>query len=233
MKLSISRVGGECPPPAADCRCFAKDCVMTGCVRIVTLIACLLSCAVALQAADKVDFQREIRPLLADRCFSCHGRDAEHREGGLRLDEREAALKGGDSGEKAIAPGQPDKSELVRRILASDPDERMPPAKSKKELTAAEKELLRRWVAEGAEYKAHWAFTAPVKPPVPAVRNSAWPKNDIDRFILERLEKEGLQPSPAADATTLLRRLTLDLTGLPPTLADSDRKETHAAAITR
>jgi len=206
---------------------------MSHCSRVCFSIAAALISACTVGGAEKVDFQREIRPLLADKCFSCHGRDAEHREGGLRLDEREAALKGGDSGEKAIAPGQPDKSELVRRILASDPDERMPPAKSKKELTAAEKELLRRWVAEGAEYKAHWAFTAPVKPPVPAVRNSAWPKNDIDRFILERLEKEGLQPSPAADATTLLRRLTLDLTGLPPTLADSDRKETHAAAITR
>src|SRR5437764_15484208 len=94
-------------------------------------------------AADKIDFQREIRPLLADKCFACHGRDAEHREGGLRLDERDAALKGGDSGEKAVVPGQPDKSELVRRIFASDLDERMPPAKSKKELTASEKELLR------------------------------------------------------------------------------------------
>ena len=107
----------------------------------------------AAEKIEKVDFQRQIRPLLADKCFACHGRDAEHREGGLRLDERDAALKGGDSGEKAIVPGQPDKSELVRRIFASDPDERMPPAKSKKELTAAEKDLLSRWIAEGAEYK--------------------------------------------------------------------------------
>src|SRR5438128_3939334 len=153
---------------------------MTGCSRLAAFAVSLLVCSAILPAAEKVDYQRDIRPLLADKCFACHGRDAEHREGGLRLDEREAALKGGESGEKAITPGQPDKSELVRRIFSSDPDERMPPAKSKKELSAGEKELLRRWVAEGAEYKAHWAFTAPVKPPVPAVKNAAWPKNDID-----------------------------------------------------
>src|SRR5262245_28945904 len=102
-------------------------------------------------AGENVDFQREIRPLLADRCFSCHGRDAEHREGALRLDEFEGAVKGGDSGEKAIVPGQPEKSELVRRIFSSDVDEQMPPPKSKKTLSAAEKEILKRWIAEGAE----------------------------------------------------------------------------------
>src|SRR6476661_750733 len=179
-------------------------------------------------AADNVDFQRQIRPLLSDRCFACHGRDAEHREGGLRLDEPASMLAGGDSGEKAIVPGHPDKSELVRRIFASDPDERMPPAKAKKELSAAEKELFRRWIAEGAEYKAHWAFTAPTRPALPAVKNAPWPKNEIDRFILARLEKEGLGPSPPADPITLLRRLTLDLTGLPPTIAELDAKEAHA-----
>src|SRR5262245_60647585 len=117
----------------------------------IALAAALPSAAWAAESTDKVDFQRQIRPLLADKCFACHGRDAEHREGSLRLDEREAALKGGDSGEAAIVAGMPEKSELVRRIFASDPDERMPPAKSKKSLSDAEKELLRRWVAEGAE----------------------------------------------------------------------------------
>jgi hypothetical protein len=167
-------------------------------------------------AAEKVDFQRQIRPLLADKCFACHGRDSEHREGGLRLDQREAAGKGGDSGEPAVVPGQPEKSELVRRIHSTDDAERMPPPDSKKTLTDVEKELLRRWVAEGAEYQAHWAFTAPARPPVPTVKNESWPKNEIDRFVLARLEQEGLQQSPAADPVTLLRRLTLDLTGLPP-----------------
>src|SRR5438874_11091995 len=112
----------------------------------VTLM--LLIAAPNVRAAEKTDFQRDIRPLLADKCFACHGRDAEHREGGLRLAERAAALKGGDSGEQAIIAGQPDKSELVRRIFASDPDERMPPAKAKKELNSIEKELLRRWIGE-------------------------------------------------------------------------------------
>jgi len=187
----------------------------------LSLLVAVLSCAVTAPAADRVDFQREVRPLLADKCFACHGRDAEHRQSGLRLDERPAALQGGDSGEPAIVPGQAEKSELVRRVFSVDADERMPPPDSKKSLTAAEKDLLRRWVAEGAEYKAHWAFTAPVRPPVPAVKNVAWPKNDIDRFILARLEKEGLAPSPPADAATLLRRLSLDITGLPPSVAPS------------
>ena len=119
----------------------------------------------AATADDKVDFQRQIRPLLADKCFACHGRDAEHREGGLRLDERDAALKGGDS-EKAgdCRPASRTQSELVRRILSTDDGERMPPPESKKSLTTAEKDLLRRWIAEGAEYQAHWAFTAPGAP---------------------------------------------------------------------
>ncbi len=185
-------------------------------MKTALLVAALAFCASNAIAAEPVDFQRQIRPLLADRCLACHGRDAEHRQGGLRLDERAAALKGGDSGEAAIVPGQPDKSELVRRIFAEDADERMPPADSKKSLTAAEKDLLRRWVAEGAEYKAHWAFSVPVRPPVPEVKNAAWPQNDIDHFILARLEKEGLAPSPPADQATLIRRLSLDITGLPP-----------------
>jgi hypothetical protein len=169
-------------------------------------------------AAEKIDFQRQIRPILVDRCFACHGSDAAHREGGLRLDEREAALKGGDSETAAIVPGKPDDSELVRRILSDDEAEQMPPPEAKKELTAAEKALLKQWVAEGAEYAAHWAFTAPVRPTLPEVKRIDWPRNEIDRFVLARLEKEGLAPSPEADATTLLRRMTLDLTGLPPTL---------------
>ena len=220
-------------------------------LRFLLILSVTASCSIA-RSADKVDFQRQIRPLLADKCFACHGRDTEHREGGLRLDEREAALKGGDSGEKAIVPGEPTKSEVVRRILATDPDERMPPAKSKKELTASEKELLRQWIAEGAEYKAHWAFSAPVRPDVPRIAGTldnpprdkedisfsgtpaeAWPKNDIDRFILARLKKEGLSPSPPADKATLLRRVTLDLTGLPPTIADLDAQESYPAAVER
>src|SRR5262245_10604108 len=206
---------------------------MRALLRSLLLLLLLALGSVGARGADKVDFQRQIRPLLADKCFACHGRDADHREGGLRLDVREAALAGGDSGEKAIIAGRPDKSELVRRIFASDPDERMPPPKSKKELSAIEQDLLRRWIAEGAEYQEHWAFKPPVRPDVPQVNNANWPKNDIDRFILARLEKEGLAPSPRADAITLLRRMTLDLTGLPPATAELEKHESFEAAVTR
>src|SRR3954465_11170735 len=192
--------------------CLPRLPTMSAVYRILTCLVFLAagqylgSLVSAAENVEKGDFQRQIRPLLADKCFACHGRDAEHREGSLRLDERDTALKGGDSGEPAIGPGQADKSELVRRIFSADDDERMPPPKSHKELTAAEKDLLRRWIAEGAEYKAHWAFVAPVRPPVPPVKDAVWPKNDIDRFILARLGQAGLHPSPAADEVTLLRR---------------------------
>ena len=201
--------------------------------RFLAASTLLLAVASGRAAAEKVDFQRQIRPLLADKCFACHGRDEEHRQGELRLDQRDAALKGGESGEPAMVPGEPEKSELVRRVFSTDDAERMPPPESKKSLTETEKDLLRRWVAEGGEYQAHWAFTAPVRPPVPSVKNQTWPKNDIDRFILARLEKEGLQPSSAADRVTLLRRLTLDLTGLPPSIDDVDRQESYETAIER
>src|SRR5262245_19994075 len=230
MTLTISSLGRECLP------CCRRSCLLSGRTLmtrfcIVSMVWLLLLTAMPVAAAEKVDFQREIRPLLADKCFACHGRDADHREGGLRLDERDAALAGGDSGEKAIVPLQPGNSELIRRILSSDPDERMPPAKSKKELTAADKDVLKRWISEGAEYKSHWAFTPPVRPAVPPVKNTAWPKNEIDRFILARLEKEALPPSPAANRATLLRRVTLDLTGLPPGL--DDLNDEFSAAVER
>lgn len=173
-------------------------------------------------AAGKVDFLREIRPILADKCFACHGSDVEHREGGLRLDQRDVALKGGDSGEPAIVPGKPVESELLRRIQSMDETEVMPPPISKKELTATEKDLFRRWIAEGANYQAHWAFQPPQRPAIPTVKNVNWPRNHLDRFVLAELEKQGLSPSPEADPLTLLRRMTLDLTGLPPTLAEID-----------
>ncbi len=201
-------------------RCFAR-------LSLVLLAAGF--CAGHAVAADKVDFQRQIRPLLADKCFACHGRDEEHREGSLRLDVRESALKGGDTGEPAIVPGNAEKSELVRRIFATAADERMPPPDSKKTLTADEQELIKRWIAEGAEYQSHWAFTAPVRPAVPEVKDKAWPMNDIDRFVLARLEKEGLAPSPPANSVTLLRRLTLDLTGLPPSTEELANANYEAA----
>jgi hypothetical protein len=170
----------------------------------------------------KVNFDREIRPLLADKCLACHGADDHHREGSLRLDQRDAALRGGDSGEAAIVPAKPEASELIRRINSSDENEQMPPPDSKKSLTPEQRELLTRWIREGAEYQQHWAFVPPVRPMIPEVHHSGWPRNDIDRFVLARLEQEHLKPSTGADRETLLRRLTLDLTGLPPTPGELD-----------
>ena len=186
------------------------------CLRLALTWLIGASAVASARAAEKVDFARQVRPLLADKCLACHGQDAAHREAGLRLDQREGALRGGESGRAAVVPGQPEQSELVRRIFATDESERMPPPESKKSLTEAEKDLLRRWVLEGAEYPAHWAFVPPVRPPVPSVQPADWPQNAIDSFILARLQREGLSPAKQADLATRLRRLWLDLIGLPP-----------------
>lgn len=175
-----------------------------------------------LDAFAKVDFNRDIRPILSDKCYACHGFDEQERKSGLRLDVRDAALEPAKSGYAAIVPGDLTESELVRRIATDDPDDLMPPAKTGKPLTANEIALLKQWIAEGAEYQAHWSFVAPTRPALPEVSQAGWPRNEIDRFILERIEKEGLQPSPEADKATLIRRLALDLTGLPPSLAEVD-----------
>ncbi|WP_437222176.1 PSD1 and planctomycete cytochrome C domain-containing protein [Planctomicrobium sp. SH661] len=170
----------------------------------------------------RIDFSRQIRPILADKCLACHGTDANHREAGLRLDQSEDALRGGDSGTPAIVAGHPDKSELIRRIDSSDDSEQMPPPALKKSLTAEEKDLLRQWIAEGGEYQKHWAFQAPVRPSLPHVQQADWPRNEIDSFVLAQLEEAGLKPSPQADRITWIRRVTMDLTGLPPTLEELD-----------
>ena len=140
----------------------------------------------------------------------------------MRLDAPQPEQPTTDSGLAAIVQGKPDKSELIARILADDSDVIMPPPESNKTLSAEQKVMLRRWVAEGAAYEPHWAYLAPVRPDVPVVKNAAWPRNPIDRFILARLEAEGLRPSPEADRSTLIRRLALDLTGLPPTRAEAE-----------
>jgi mono/diheme cytochrome c family protein len=175
-------------------------------------------------AAAPVDFVREVRPLLLKRCLSCH--DAEHAKGGLRLDSREAVLKGGKSKQPTLVPGTPAKSELVKRITTHDPDELMPPKGGA--LTSAQVALLTRWIAEGASWPAdsaakHWAFVPPVRPAVPAVKSKAWPRNAIDHFILAKLEERGWQPPAPAEKRVLLRRVFLDLTGIPPTLAEQDK----------
>lgn len=176
----------------------------------------------AAQSSPAIDYNRQVRPILSNTCFKCHGPDATHRQGGLRLDVPDAPLQLSDSGTTAIVPGKPDASELVRRVFSTDSDEVMPPPDSDRRLKPEDKELLKTWIAQGARFQTHWSFVLPQRPPMPQVRNAAWPRNPIDHFILARLEAEGLQPTREADPTTLIRRLTLDLTGLPPTLADVD-----------
>ena len=164
-------------------------------------------------AATGPDFQREIQPILAEHCAHCHGIDESSRQGGLRLDLRQHALQGGDSGEPAIVPGKPAASEMAVRIRASDPDVVMPPPHEQKPLSEAQKQLLEAWIAAGAEYEPHWAFVPPRKAIVPAGGPSA---NPIDRFVRDQLATRGIEPAPAADPATLCRRVYLDLTGLPP-----------------
>jgi hypothetical protein len=163
-------------------------------------------------------FTRDIKGVLSNRCIRCHGPDAEDRHGGgdegLRLDTFSGATAD-LGGHAAIVPGQPGESELISRITSTDPDLVMPPPEAGPPLSAAQIDLLNRWIAAGAAYEPHWAYVPPVRPAVPAVRDAAWPRNDIDRFILARLEAEGLAPQPEADRATLARRLALDLTGLP------------------
>jgi cytochrome c553 len=176
--------------------------------------AALFALAVAIShagAEDRVGFNRDVRPILSDKCFFCHGPDANKRQADLRLDERETAVKAG-----AIAPGKPDASGLVRRVLSEDPDERMPPASSKLgRLTAQEVATLRRWIEQGAEYEGHWAFI-PLKP----LAAGANPVALVDQFVAQGLAKRKLSPQPEADRATLIRRLSFDLIGLPPTPAE-------------
>ncbi len=173
---------------------------------------------------DGVLFNRDIRPILADRCFSCHGPDANKRQAGLRLDRPDAATGPLPlhKDRRAFVPGDPDHSEAVRRMLTTDPALVMPPATSHLKLDEAEKDRIRKWVAQGGEYQEHWAFVAPVRPAIPAVSDPAWPKNDVDRFVLANLDANGLKPTAEADRPTLIRRASLDLTGLPPTPAEVD-----------
>ncbi len=169
--------------------------------------------------AAEPTFNRDIRPILAAKCFACHGRDEEHREADLRLDVRENAIE-----QETIVPGKPQQSELVVRIMSDDPDLRMPPAESNETLTDKERETLRTWIAAGANYEEHWAFVAPTRPAVPATpkKFADWPTNGIDHFVLARLQREGLVPSSKADRYALVRRVYLDLNGLPPTPAEAD-----------
>lgn len=198
--------------------------------RSLFLSACLLwalaapwsTASHAEAASAPLRFNHNIRPIFAEHCFKCHGQDGAVRKAGLRLDTLEGATAVLESGGPALVPGNPDGSALIQRVSATDPAKRMPPVDHGEALDAAEVETLRLWIAQGAPYEAHWAYIAPVKPEVPAVKDTTWPKNDIDRFVLARLEAEGLAPAPSANRYALIRRLNFDLTGLPPTVAEAD-----------
>jgi hypothetical protein len=186
------------------------------CSAGVSAATLCLFLAGSLPAADPVadttlSFNKDIRPILVENCFSCHGADSAGRKAELRLDQRDVAVESG-----AIVPGDTDSSVMLDRIFSDDPDEMMPPPAHKKTLTPEQKEMLKRWIAEGAAYEPHWSFLPPQRPDLPAVNNEAWIRNPIDRFVLARLESEGLAPAPEADRRTLARRLSLDITGLPP-----------------
>ena len=174
------------------------------------------------QLPEKVDFNYHIKPILSDRCFACHGPDENKIEAGLRFDIEEKALAKLESGHQAIVPGKPGKSEMFHRILSEDAEEMMPPPESNLTLTDYEKALLIRWIEQGAEYKPHWSFIKPEKPKVPEVDQKDWVNNPIDNFVLTKLEKQDLQPNEETDEETLIRRVTFDLTGLPPTIAEID-----------
>ena len=183
---------------------------------LAALLALLFLTAGA-SAGDAPRFNRHIRPILADRCFTCHGPDANAREAELRLDTAEAAH------EWVIVPGDAASSEVIARITSDDPDLRMPPADSKKPALSAEQvEIIRQWIEAGAEYEPHWTYIPPKRAPVPEVKRTEWPRGAVDRFLLAALEERGVTPSPEADRATLLRRLYFDLTGLPPLPADID-----------
>ena len=191
-------------------------------MRCLTVLSVALSCSASFADDRPLQFNRDIRPILANNCYLCHGPDAKHREAGLRLDQSAGATAKLESGQTAIVPGDPDGSALIQRITSADRDVRMPPHDSGKSLTKEQIETLRRWIADGAEYQGHWAYLSPQRFEPHAVKHQALVRNEIDRFILARLEQEGLEPQSEADKITLIRRLTFDLTGLPPTPAEVD-----------
>ena len=186
----------------------------------IALIGCAASLgglAVVRGADGKIGYNQYIRPILSENCFYCHGPDQNRRKAELRLDDRDTAV-----GKGAIVPGKPDESELVSRIVSGDADERMPPPATHKLLTDRQKDLLKAWIAQGAKYETHWAYIAPARPAAAAVQHGSWGKNAIDAFLLAALESKNLTPAKEADKRTLLRRLSLDLTGLPPTPEELD-----------
>jgi hypothetical protein len=189
---------------------------------VIVALALGQAAVAAPKAVSKIDFNHDIHPILSEHCYACHGPDERKRKAGLRLDRHEDALKELKSGNRAIVPGNPDKSALVQHVSSHDPDEVMPPPKQGKPLRADQIATLIRWVKDGAEWKPHWSFIPPERASLPEVREQNWPRNEIDRFVLERLQQKSLHPAPEADKATLIRRVSFDLTGLPPTIKEVD-----------
>src|SRR5713226_7180389 len=181
-------------------------------MRFFASILALYPALNAYAAARPIEFNRDVRPILSDKCYSCHGADAVSKKIPLRLDS-EAAAKADLGGRRAIVPAA---SQMIQRITATIKANRMPPIYSGLKLTDGEVAILRDWVAQGAKWQKHWAFIAPVRPDLPSVKNASWVRNPVDAFVLAKLEREGLTPSPEAGRETLLRRISLDLTGVPP-----------------
>ncbi|MEX1231546.1 MAG: DUF1553 domain-containing protein [Planctomycetaceae bacterium] len=217
--LSVPRypVPGPRSPREVSYRFSAAIFLALACVGHVLLVAA----SPAFADDSPIHFNRDIRPILADRCFQCHGPDGTQRQADLRLDLRDAAIADRD-GTQAIAPGDPDHSEILARITSDDPDVKMPPPELGKPLTPGEIEKLRRWIADGAEFEPFWSFIPPQLHSAPELKNADWIRQPLDRWVLARLEAEGLTPSPEASREMLIRRVTLDITGLPPTETELD-----------
>ena len=188
-------------------------CIEGGTAPRAVLVLLVMACGLS---AEDLRFNRDIRPILSENCFFCHGQDPKHREADLRLDQRSEAIKDND-GVFAIVPGHPEKSEMLKRMLSHDADEQMPPPESNRKVTTAQIELIRRWIAQGAPYEKHWSFVPPEKAPAPKLSDASWARQPFDRYVLAKLETEKLKPSAEAKPATWLRRAAFDLTGLPPT----------------
>ena len=183
-------------------------------IRLLTVVCFWIIGSVL--SAEPIDFNRDIRPILSNHCYECHGPDSKQRKAGLRLDEEQGSQIELKSGVKAVVPGNLEESELIYRITTSDADERMPPKDFNKQLSEDQVKLLKAWIKQGGNYQKHWSFIAPQKAQLPKVRQTKWPRNPIDYFVLSRLEKEGVKPSPEAGKATLLRRVSIDLPGITP-----------------
>lgn len=228
MKIRIGFPGDPSPGNRPATSAVSRSPITTATMSLLGLAAFAVG-----GEPTKVDFNRDVRTILSDKCFLCHGPDEAGRKAGLRLDERESAIAAG-----AIEPGDPEWSELIARVTSDDPDTVMPPPSMEKPITPAEAAVLRRWIGEGADYSEHWAFVPPTRPRPPEVSEMAWVRNPIDRFVMAELDRRDLQPSPPANSTTLVRRLYLDLVGLPPTpeqvdafLADPDPERLAARLL--